>query len=273
VAVSTPIAKTATALAEALGFHKSRISQLRKMPWFPDPGPDGWEVDRVRAAIAANVKGRRGKGKPGPRRGQPAPPPAPPPPAWLAGPTPGEPLDPREAELVRVLEEGDDPAQLAKAAAQAAARDLAAVRAGERDAGARDIESLAKALSELRQTERALLDLRQRRGELIERTVARATAGAIALKFTRALANLEAMLSTQVEVWLADPAWRDGAADIRRREIRNWVQDQARELRELVADDIDEAAEQLESGQQVELTGPDSAIERLLAEKVAEHTS
>lgn len=206
---------TLTGLAGALGRHKGYVSKLTKRSWFPAKGPDGWDLDEVRSAIAANVR-QRGKATSGARPRV----------------APDDPL------LLALTDSDSDPLTIARTAARLAARAVAEGLVGGRP-GARDLDNLKRTLEELRRSEEDYMALEVRRGELIERDVAKAVAGGLAQRLIEILNNVEAMLPTQFEIWAGDESFMEETTERRARQIRDWFDAQAVALRSTTADSIE----------------------------------
>lgn len=239
------------ALGRELGLSKSYLCELAREPWWPPRGADGsWSVPSCRAALAANVSGRKA------RRAQPAPltaaPPGPPlPPAQAPAPAASPPVAPAppaptseaDAALLAVLESSSDPVELAEAASQLAARRLArGLALGTPDA--RAFGDLKAQLEEWRRTAADLLELRQAEGNLIPRDVAKACMGALARRVVNMLDSLGMRLVDQIEVWLVDEQFTGGQQPERARTIRRWAAEVTRAAR--LSECSDRAREEIE---------------------------
>lgn len=223
--------ETASTLAELgrlVGHSKGYLSKLSKRDWWPAGGPP-YDVEAIRVAIRANVVPR---------------PPSKKPQNGTATRGPGRPAAPRATvdypqELLEVLRSGsEDPVEVARAALGLVSRRLAA-GLDQQLPGAKDVEDLKKALGELRAAEKDYLDLEARRGELIDRSVAADVAGQLGQRLVGILTSCEALLATQVEIWLGDEEFRGFDVTERRRRVQEWFHRQARALREVGADELE----------------------------------
>lgn len=222
-------AATFAEIARALGVDRSTPKRWASEPWFPPRGAHGWNVEAVRVAAESAGRLRRVSR-----------------PAMLGAtlapgvvqssailePLPARELDEHEASLMRVLE---DPAATDLARAEAgyalASKIIAsAYRAG--NIGGQQLDNFKKQGEELRRAKTDAIDLAERQGELISRDIAKAVAGALILRLLEILNNVENMLATQFEIWLADEAFRALSTDDRARQIRAWFDAYARVLRQ-----------------------------------------
>lgn len=230
-------------LGLALGVSKARAGQLALEPWWPARGTDGrWDVATCRAAYERHVKGR-GADQRAPLAGAaPSTPPAaaPPPPSTPAAPAPRRELDDRDRQLVEALRGEADAVAKIKASVDMLARRLADGITGEGAVPARVAGDMATLARELRVAEAQLLEVQRSRGDLVERDVARATCAALGTRFVAGVEALVGGLATQVEVWLADPAFRALAADQRAVAVRAWAERQARATRAAAAEELEQ---------------------------------
>ena len=232
---------TASKLAEKIGLSKGRVSQMRKEPWFPQPGEDGsWDVEEVRKAIARNVTPRRPK-NPAPAARSVAP--------QATGPA-NPPQRSRSAETADHAAHGTHEASLAvmenpeasaveqsKAARQLAAKAFAeAVREGK--LGPATIDGFKKSLEEQRRTESGFLELQKKRGELIPRAVCIMLCAALARRLVKPLDQVETSLPNQVLIWLGDEELAEHGPEDIKRTVKQWWHGYARDIRELEADDV-----------------------------------
>jgi hypothetical protein len=200
---------TPAELAEVLGVGRSKAYALAKEPWLAAlRGPDGWDADAV-------VRARTEQGR-------------------EAG------LEVTDADA-QVLASADHPVELVKAAVRLAARRLARDPKASRS---KLLDDLNKAVDNLRLTEQGFLELTIRRGELIERDVAKACMGALARRFVLACERLEVRVAAQVELWLADEKLRALSTDERGRAVRAWVAQQTKQAR--LGETDDAAREEIE---------------------------
>lgn len=239
-------ARTVRALAEALKaaglpLSKSRIGQLVLEEWWPPKGPAGWDVEACRAAYRLNVTPpeERAGGLPAVAASPPGAsseparpiPPAPPP----------KPLDARAQALVDTLRRDADPLDMARAAVRLVASKFAdGVEA--RQLGARAVAELTDAMEELRRTEAACLEQARKRGDLIERDVAKAVAGALARRYVLSCERIGMRFASQVELWIADEAFREATSDERGLAVAAWAREQTRQARLAETDDEVRAA-------------------------------
>lgn len=184
-------------LAPILGVGKSKAAELAQEPWLALlRGPEGWDEDEVRRALEARATETT--------------------------------LDIHDDEE-KVLEAGADPVAIARAGLASASRRFAERAPGS--SASRLLEDLGEALKALRITEDAYLELAKRRGELIERDVAKAVVGAMARRFVLACQRLEVRAAGQVELWLADEKLRAMSVDERARVVRAFVAEQTKQAR------------------------------------------
>lgn len=229
-------ATTSRALAAALGVSAPRVCQLRKFDWFP-PGPP-WDVDAVREIIDRNrQRAPRGHAKPrarAPRKASKS----------KAGKAPTThaarkpKIDYPEPLLATLEDPNSDAVAIGTAAVQLSAlRFASGLRSG--DGGFRDLTELKQSLEELRRARADYLKLGISQGELVTRTTAKALAGQLVQQLLQILANVEALLPVQVEIWMATPAFRDLKPEKRRVTVTHWFRGHAHELRESGADDLE----------------------------------
>jgi hypothetical protein len=203
--------------AESLNVQLCRWS---RRPGFPVDRKRGakplFDLDEVRAWLDANTRSRRPELQS----------------SAIPQPLPARELDAHEAALVRVLEDpGATDLERAEAGYALASKIVAtAHRAG--NLGVQQLENLKKQGEELRKAKADAIDLAERRGELIGQDIAKAVAGALVLRLLEILNNIENMLATQFEIWMADQAFRALATDERTRRVRAWLEDYARTLRQ-----------------------------------------
>jgi hypothetical protein len=231
------------ALAAALGLGKSRVGELTLEAWWPAKGPSGWNVAACRAAYEQHVRGRVGADAPiaGGAGGAPVPPPAAPSvpsaPAAPAAPARRE-LDERGRGLVEQLKGDSDALVKLEAAVQLLAQRLGegVVEGGVPARVAGDVANLAR---ELRQARADDVKRQRERGELIERTVARAVAGELGRRLVQVLARVEGQLGARVEMWIGDDAFRAMSTEERAVAVRAWFGREARTAREVEAAEIE----------------------------------
>lgn len=232
------------ALSAALGVDKGQLSKEMKRPGFPfDLIADHkvCDAEEVRAWRAANIK-------PSMRRTRAvvqtianqsdvaAPLPAP---TGVPAAPVARALTDQERKLASVLAD-PDAGDVEKAAASYAIACLKVSRGYESDKlGARELDDLKKQSEELRRVRSEFMTLAERRGELIERDVAKAVAGALVHRLLTILVTVENSMPTQFEIWLADKAFIDQGTEQRAQQIRKWFCDQARSLRTTEADAIE----------------------------------
>lgn len=237
------------ALADAMGISVSRVHALSKEDWFPKRGDGWWVVDDCLGALARH------------RRGDP--------PASAFGraeiPSSTNPLiaararedepsvSTAEPEDRKVLSEARDPLDVARAAMRLASRRLA--DAGPKESS-RALEDVKRSVEELRRTEEGYVKLALQRGELVERSVAKAVIGAFGRRFVLALERLESRVASQVELWIADPAFVAATVDERGNVVYAWVKRQTSQAR------LAETEE-----------GAREAIEQLVANEIADRES
>lgn len=214
-------ARTQKELREALGLKsKGYVSGLVKRDWFPAGPP--WDVAECERVLAENLTRRRSEPS-----GEPAPAPS----------EPRAPATTYPAELLDALEADElEPVEAARLALKLARLDLAA--AGRRGSIPKaKLEALKNALVELRTAEEAMQASARSRGELIPAEEVAAAAGAVGRRFVRGLDGVQALLATQVEIWLGDPAHRKLTAQARRRVVEDWYRHKTRELRAELAEE------------------------------------
>ena len=221
------------ALAELLDKDPAQITRWTTagMPHDVVADVKRYDADECRAWIQSHVRERS-------VRAEPASAPAPLPTSAIE-PEPVRELSPQEIELLAVLE-NPQASSIDRAAAGFRLAGLAvanAYRAGQ--VSPQQLESLKKQGEELRKSEDAYLALAQKRGDLIERSVAKTVAGQIAQRLVQLLSNLENTLATQLEIWRDDKSFSAAPTDTRQRLVRAWFADQAKQIRRLAADDFE----------------------------------
>lgn len=146
---------------------------------------------------------------------------------------PGPPRDrvARAAEVAALRNAGVSPIERARAVLVAASSALADAIDSEEGATGRDFDSFRASLDGLRQAEAAYLELEQKRETLIDREAARAAMGGLARRFVLGLERLEVRVAAQVELWLADEAFRKLSVEERSRAVRAWVAAQTKQGR------------------------------------------
>lgn len=213
---------TDLALAEGLGITKGYLSKLKRRGWFPAKGANGWDESTVRAAIVENLPtGRELIGEP--RR-------------ELRS---LDDADDSTAAALEVLRNSTDPLKLAQAGTMIQARKLASsYEVG--DLGSREINGLKAALAEWRQAESGHIDLARKRGLLVPKATVEIVGATLARYLLRAQEGFEAMLAAQVERWLEGNTFEDLNVEQRQHEVTKWARRRSRELREAVADGLDD---------------------------------
>ena len=101
-----------------------------------------------------------------------------------------------------------------------------------------EVESIKKALQELRQAESDYTDLARRQGELIPLDTVRAVVGESASRLVRCLQTVENSIATEFSLWLADPAVAAMGQDERARKVRIFVAGVCRSVRQRESEDI-----------------------------------
>ena len=150
-----------------------------------------------------------------------------------------KPLASESDDFIKDLRAGDSSAlNVTRAAMKLAARRVADAAVTGR-IGAGDLDDLKKSLQELRQAETGYIELGKQRGELIERSVAKACAGHLALRLIQVLGTLENSIATQVEIWLSDEALKSLSTEQRGRQVRQWFEQQSHAARDQEADAIE----------------------------------
>jgi hypothetical protein len=229
---------SAAAIAKALGITQARVSQLRKHPWFPKPGSDGWDLDEVRQAIAANRRRYAPASKK--EKGETAPPAESSREIRRALPPTPQPFDDSAiAGPLRVLEDTEASAlDHARAARKICA--VAFARAASRPEGmGKAADELKKALEEQRRAEKGWLDLERQKGQLIQRSAAIRVATELARQAATTMDAIEAQIASQVEVWIGDREFMDGDALTRQRRVISFFDRCARRVREANADTVE----------------------------------
>lgn len=242
------IAKSLSELGEAMGVSKARAGQLSKEPWFPVRGAEGWAVDEVLRLRRERELALAGRGPPASAPESPqaptpapiaAPAPAPPPPVA----SPDNPLlrarealvaaaaarvatvTAEDAEIVERLKASTDPLEVARLAAQLAARQYA------RDLDDESAKTLHGSLETWRKMENDVLELASRRGEVIERDAAKACVGAFGQRFKLACDRLASRLASQVEMWRTEEVLWARPLEERARVFREWALAQTAQAR------------------------------------------
>ena len=229
----------------ALGVDKGQLSKEMHRPGFPFDlvaGHKLGDVEEVRAWRAANIKPsmRRALRLPVQTIANSQ--------AELPGLAPSAPvpaapasraLSDQERRLADVLE---DPAasDVEKAEASYAIACLKVSRGYKLDTlGARELDDLKKQSEELRSVRSEFMTLAERRGQLIERDVAIAVAGALAQRLLAILVSAENSIATQVEIWTADKKFLELGTEARGKLSRKWFGELARGLREMEANAVE----------------------------------
>jgi hypothetical protein len=170
-----------------------------------------------------------------------APPPATPPRPSISDPPPTEASTAAgdDAALLDVLKSGSASAiDISRAVMQVIARRVA--RAHQADVlGHNDIDSLKKALQELRNAEADYIQLEEQKRELIPRGEVRVIVTECAMRLIRVLDSLENKLALEFSLWLADPLVAAMTADDRARKIRQHISHLTRTARITEADEIE----------------------------------
>lgn len=226
------------ALSAALGKDKGQLSRwaAQGMPHDTVGGQKRYDLEECAQWIALRPQRpdlRKPRGADAPQvpislPGNPAP--AAPP---LAVALEGDPL------LQELLAGAGDPRAIARAAMILAARQVA--QQAQRGAiGPQQLDSVKKSLEELRRSEEAWIDIETRRGQLIERDVARAVCGMMAQRLKDLLDRYINSAATQFEQWNQNSAFCLPAnTGGRAREIRVWMENLAFEVRSMEVNAID----------------------------------
>lgn len=152
---------------------------------------------------------------------------------------------PEALALLKILDEGAAPAiEMARAGLKLAGLELAASYRANRVTGT-GLDSFKRALEELRRCEKEYLDIEEQRRNLIQMEDVKAMAGDMATRLNQAADQLVNTVPGQVEIWAADPAMRALDTEARRRRCREWLEEQIRSVRALLAADIDELLRRL----------------------------
>lgn len=211
------IVTTAKDLAAALQVSQPRVSQLRKMDWFPAGPP--WDVDVVLAAIATHsIRAPRRITEPTPvgrsdrtsdRSG-----------SGQRERPPGPPASRSEADIL--TDPGSDPREVARALVRLAA---GAVDRASRDGrfGPREMDAANKALSELRRTEKGFDEIAEARKELISYQDAAGACGWFIAQGLQAAERLAGTLGARVVQLSDDDAWRAKGTSDRTRDVYQLV--------------------------------------------------
>jgi len=235
----TKEATTAKALSVALGVSAPRVCQLRKFDWFPKGPP--WNIEKARQAIEKNrrraPRGNTNAKKPSRPQARKRKPAVKKKTEAEAEPTPTAHYP---AEILAVLEDSSsDPVAIGDAAVRLAAIRFAHGLRNPGAGGSQDLQQLKQSMEELRKARADYLELGVRKGNLIERSVAKALAGRLVQQLLGILANVEAMLPVQVEIWMALPEFRESAPEKRRVSVSHWFRAQANEMREAGSDELE----------------------------------
>lgn len=199
-------------LGELLGIGKTLAAELAKESWFPKKALDGsWSTLEVQKAYADYKKREETAGQvPVPRT---------------------EELD----ELRRTLATSKDPEAIGQAHMELVARSLAHADS----VSTRDVVAMKSALEELRKGAAGYLELRKKKGEVIERDVAKAVMGQFGRRLVAVLERYEVQLPQKIEAWLADPLFTGASAEERARVVRAWSGTMAHDVRKTEAGDIE----------------------------------
>lgn len=152
---------------------------------------------------------------------------------------------PADHPLMKTLlsNERPNPMAMAEAVLSVATRQVA-LKAQAGEISAQQLDSVSKALEELRRSQAAWMEISADRGQLIQRDVALAVCGQMAQRLKECVDRIVNSLSQQVEVWTQDPAFSlptDSTG--RNRLVRAWVENFARDIRRLEAEEIDKMIE------------------------------
>lgn len=200
------------ALGELLGISKSLAARLTKEPWFPARAEDGsWATLEVQRAYADHKTRQENNGR-------------------LFVPETRE-LD----ELRRVLATSKNPEEIAQANVQLVARGLATAES----LAPKDVLSMKAALEELRKGAAGYLELRKKKGEVIERDVAKVVIGQMARRAVAVLERYEVQLAQRVELWLADASFLTAPSEERARIVRAWASSATQDVRRTEAEDVE----------------------------------
>jgi len=218
------------ALATATGFAEAALSRWSKEAGFPcdtDPAGSRWcDADEVVLWVAKNHP------KAGHRRPQVSAP------AQAPVAPQSKPLTEYEAGLVEILRDPSAKAEQKAEASYAVACLVVADEYAARSLGARGLEDVKKQGEELRKAREAYIDLARRRGELIDRIVLQAVAGAMANRLVSCCDRIVNSVGVQVDQWMIDSEFLTADTESRHRMVRAWVEQHFREVRTLEAGEI-----------------------------------
>ncbi len=208
--------------AKALHVDPGQLAKESKLPGFPAADKAGRrKLEEVRAWRYKNVRQRK------PSRPVPARP-------AVSGQRPQGKPD----QFTDTLLSGQASAlEVSRAAMQLASKKLGSASLSD-NVGGRDFDDLAKALQELRQAEAGYIELEEKRGQLIARDKVKQLVGGCCTRLIQCLDNVIAGISTEVDVWTADPAFAALPADDRHRKVRTYVDRVCREVRQQEADGV-----------------------------------
>lgn len=205
-------------LGEVLGISKTAAAEIAKEPWFPKKGPDGsWATGDVQKAYAAHKSG----GALAPEK----------PPTSAAVESAGEDTE----QLRKILETSRDPEVIAEVTVALVARSIARA-----DLSVKHVIAMKSALEELRKGASGYLEIAKKRGELIERDVAKVVLGQLARRAIAVLERYEVQLAQQVEAWVSDGAFLAKGSEERARVVRAWAIGYTHECRKVEANTIED---------------------------------
>jgi len=216
-------------LAPLVGIPVQNLANEAKRPGFPPKTEAGYEVTAVIAWRAANIKQRKRPPVTSPSQS---------PTPFVPLPAPANPPVTSTDPFIQAMQSGNASAlTISRAAMQIASRRVAtAATAGT--LGANDLDDLKKTLQELRQAESGYIELEQTRGQLIARDKVKQLVGGCCTRLVQALDVLIAGITTEVDLWIADQAFRDLPTDERHRRVREYVDRVCREVRQQEADGV-----------------------------------
>lgn len=177
--------KSIRKLSEATEITRSSLRRWQKKDWFPKKGKDGcWDVAEVLAAIEANIRTRSKPVKTG---------------AAVSNNEPVEESIPETDALSILQDSQSDPGTKARALLSLVSVEVAKKsKAGSISRA--DVDNMKHALEQVRHAEKTYLDIKVRKGELIEREVAKAIIFQLGKRFESVLDVLKISLSS----WILD---------------------------------------------------------------------
>jgi len=190
-----------------------------------------YDVEEVRKWREANVKPRA------PARERPTP-------AKLADGALARADDP----FILAMMSGDaDALTINRAAMQMASRRVA-LGAVSGTLGANDLDGLKKTLQELRAAEAGYIELEKSKAKLVDEATVLEIVGACCARLVRCVTVLENSMATEVNLWTADPAFRDAPTEERTRIVREFVKRTCRAVRQLEAAEVRKMVAELRAG-------------------------